>query len=51
MHRVIDLQYALQKLTRVPPARQKLLGIVKGKLPPRDAFMCVVDALNSALCR
>ncbi|KAL1709633.1 HAD-like domain-containing protein [Schizophyllum commune] len=37
--RVIDLQYALQKLTRVPPARQKLLGLVKGKLPPRDAFI------------
>ncbi|TRM59287.1 HAD-like domain-containing protein [Schizophyllum amplum] len=37
--RVIDLQYALQKLTRVPPARQKILGLVKGKLPARDAFI------------
>jgi len=32
--RVFDLKAALQSLTDVPPERQKILGLVKGKLPP-----------------
>ncbi|KAG6833656.1 hypothetical protein H0H87_002852 [Tephrocybe sp. NHM501043] len=32
--RVFDLKTAIQNLTRVPPERQKILGLVKGKLPP-----------------
>lgn len=32
--RVFDLKLALHNLTRVPPIRQKILGLVKGKLPP-----------------
>ncbi|KAJ7572057.1 HAD subfamily IIID h [Mycena floridula] len=31
--RVFDLKAMLQSLTNVPPARQKILGLVKGKLP------------------
>lgn len=32
--RVFDLKTALYNLTKVPPERQKILGLVKGKLPP-----------------
>lgn len=32
--RVDDLKAMLQSLTDVPPERQKILGLVKGKLPP-----------------
>ncbi|KAG6854719.1 hypothetical protein C0991_002432 [Blastosporella zonata] len=32
--RVFDLKAAIHNLTRVPPERQKILGLVKGKLPP-----------------
>ncbi|KAE9395395.1 HAD-superfamily subfamily IIID h [Gymnopus androsaceus JB14] len=32
--RVFDLKTALHELTKVPPERQKILGLVKGKLPP-----------------
>ncbi|KAJ3753018.1 HAD subfamily IIID h [Lentinula raphanica] len=32
--RVFDLKTSLHELTRVPPERQKILGLVKGKLPP-----------------
>ncbi|KII88126.1 hypothetical protein PLICRDRAFT_612640 [Plicaturopsis crispa FD-325 SS-3] len=32
--RVFDLKALLQSLTDVPPERQKILGLVKGKLPP-----------------
>ncbi|KAF9246355.1 HAD-like domain-containing protein [Melanogaster broomeanus] len=32
--RVFDLKAALMTLTNVPPERQKILGLVKGKLPP-----------------
>ncbi|KIM86178.1 hypothetical protein PILCRDRAFT_816102 [Piloderma croceum F 1598] len=32
--RVFDLKAALQSLTDIPPERQKILGLVKGKLPP-----------------
>ncbi|CCM03624.1 uncharacterized protein FIBRA_05768 [Fibroporia radiculosa] len=34
--RVYDLKGALQSLTDVPPERQKILGLVKGKLPPDE---------------
>lgn len=39
--RVYDLKAALQSLTNVPPERQKILGLVKGKLPPDQA--CIAD--------
>lgn len=32
--RVFDLKAAIHHLTKVPPERQKILGLVKGKLPP-----------------
>ncbi|KAH7923553.1 HAD subfamily IIID h [Leucogyrophana mollusca] len=32
--RVYDLKASLMSLTNVPPERQKILGLVKGKLPP-----------------
>ncbi|TFK42462.1 HAD-like domain-containing protein [Crucibulum laeve] len=32
--RVFDLKAALRDLTKVPAERQKILGLVKGKLPP-----------------
>lgn len=32
--RVYDLKAALLSLTNVPPERQKILGLVKGSLPP-----------------
>jgi len=32
--RVFDLKASLQSLTQVPPERQKIIGLVKGKLPP-----------------
>lgn len=34
--RVFDLKALLQSLTDVPPERQKILGLVKGKLPPEQ---------------
>ncbi|KAH9950185.1 HAD subfamily IIID h [Amylocystis lapponica] len=34
--RVYDLKACLQSLTDVPPERQKILGLVKGKLPPDE---------------
>ncbi|KAG6917925.1 hypothetical protein DXG01_000362 [Tephrocybe rancida] len=34
--RVFDLKAAIHTLTRVPPERQKILGLVKGKLPPNQ---------------
>jgi hypothetical protein len=33
-HRVYDFRNLIHGLTRVPPARQKLIGLSKGKLPP-----------------
>ena len=33
----------MYSLTNVPPERQKILGLVKGKLPPEDARMYVLD--------
>ncbi len=33
-NRVYDLKGSLHDLTKVPPERQKILGLVKGKLPP-----------------
>lgn len=37
--RVYDLKAALSDLTKVPPERQKILGLVKGKLPPDEKKM------------
>ena len=37
--RVFDLKAAIYSLTSVPPERQKLIGLVKGKLPPEDALV------------
>lgn len=38
-YRVFDLKAALQSLTDVPPDRQKIIGLVKGKLPSDDDRM------------
>jgi ubiquitin-like domain-containing CTD phosphatase 1 len=40
-HRVFDLKVALRELTAVPEERQKILGLVKGKLPPEQERMYV----------
>jgi hypothetical protein len=37
--RVFDLKAALHNLTKVPPERQKILGLVKGRLPPDQGRM------------
>jgi|AntAceMinimDraft_5_1070358.scaffolds.fasta_scaffold115409_1 hypothetical protein len=37
--RVSDLKRLLQDESSVPVARQKLLGLVKGKLPPDDTTL------------
>jgi len=34
--RIFDLKVVLFSMTDVPPERQKILGLVKGKLPPDD---------------
>jgi hypothetical protein len=39
--RVFDLKVALRELTTVPEERQKILGLVKGKLPPDQERMYV----------
>ena len=39
IHRVYDLKSKLFSLTNVPPERQKILGLVKGKLPPDGEAM------------
>ena len=38
-HRVFDLKSSLFSLTNVPPDRQKILGLVKGKLPSDEVTM------------
>lgn len=43
--RVYDLKAALHSLTEVPPERQKILGLVKGKLPPDQGRMLVTRVL------
>lgn len=40
-YRVFDLKAALRELTNVPEERQKILGLVKGKLPPDQERMFV----------
>jgi hypothetical protein len=42
VHSVFDLKAQLQTLTNVPPERQKILGLVKGKLPPEQERMYVI---------
>ena len=37
--RVFDLKATLYSLTNVPPERQKILGLVKGKLPSEEGTM------------
>lgn len=44
---VFDLKVALFSLTNVPPERQKILGLVKGKLPPDEAVVCVFFASHT----
>jgi ubiquitin-like domain-containing CTD phosphatase 1 len=39
--RIYDLKTALRELTNVPEERQKILGLVKGKLPPDQERMYV----------
>lgn len=39
--RVYDIKALLQSLTDVPPVRQKILGLVKGKLPPDEETVYV----------
>ena len=41
MDRVFDLKVALRESTTVPEERQKILGLVKGKLPPDQVRMYV----------
>jgi ubiquitin-like domain-containing CTD phosphatase 1 len=45
--RVFDLKAALQSLTDVPPERQKILGLVKGKLPPDQERVYVYSCVFS----
>jgi hypothetical protein len=45
--RVSDLKRLLQDESSVPVARQKLLGLVKGKLPPDDTMLS--DLLKSGI--
>ena len=42
LSRVYDLKTSLMSLTKVPPERQKILGLVKGKLPPDQERMSVL---------
>jgi hypothetical protein len=44
-NRVYDLKVALANLTSVPPERQKILGLFKGKLPPDDVKLWVYHIL------
>lgn len=37
--RIFDLKAVLFSMTDVPPDRQKILGLVKGRLPPDDGRM------------
>ena len=42
--RLFDLKSALYNLTQVPSERQKILGLVKGKLPPDSTPMWVAPS-------
>ncbi|KAG7092885.1 hypothetical protein E1B28_009195 [Marasmius oreades] len=44
--RVLDLKTAIQDLTRVPPERQKILGLVKGKLPADQGRISDLNLIN-----
>lgn len=44
--RVFDLKEKLYTLTSVPFERQKILGLVKGKLPSDEATMYELEQLN-----
>ncbi|KAH9945837.1 HAD IIID h [Epithele typhae] len=43
---VFDLKAALMSLTNVPPERQKILGLVKGKLPNDSARVADMKLVN-----
>ncbi|KAH7911418.1 HAD subfamily IIID h [Hygrophoropsis aurantiaca] len=45
--RVYDLKAALMSLTNVPLERQKILGLVKGKLPPDQARIADIKLISS----
>lgn len=45
--RVFDLKNMIHALTRVPPERQKILGLVKGKLPADQERMYVQNSWYS----
>lgn len=47
--RVFDLKAALENLTTVPPERQKIIGLVKGKLPSDQATMFVLPSHSSEM--
>ena len=47
-HRIDDLKSLLFSLTDVPPERQKILGLVKGKLPPEEESMYVQTSAFAA---
>ncbi|KAH9977387.1 HAD-like domain-containing protein [Lactifluus volemus] len=44
--RILDLKVALFSMTDVPPERQKILGLVKGKLPPDDERIGDLGLIN-----
>lgn len=44
--RVFDLKVALRELTTVPEERQKILGLVKGKLPPDQERIGDLNLVN-----
>ena len=47
---ILDLKHLIFSLTQVPPERQKILGLVKGKLPADDLLVASLglDALAGA---
>ena len=48
---MLDLKTALRELTTVPEERQKILGLVKGKLPPDQDRMYVLCLRFPWTCR
>ena len=48
-YRVYDLKVALAELTNVPLERQKILGLVKGKLPSDEVRLLVYLWMSSLI--
>ncbi|KAH8117067.1 HAD IIID h [Phellopilus nigrolimitatus] len=46
LYRVYDLKSLLFSVTNVPPDRQKILGLVKGKLPPDEETIASLKLIN-----